>query len=100
MFEKWSETVVVDLEMAGGDCAECLVLMWLIVIRGRSLSETLTDRVLNYGFILIKGWNQTWHILTSLIIDNNLEPVYPATPNTLEIKLKTFNDPACLTGPY
>ena len=43
MFEKWSETVVVDLEMAGGDSAECLVLMWLIVIRGRSLSETLTD---------------------------------------------------------
>ena len=99
MFEKWSETVVVDLEMAEGDCAECLVLMWLIVISVRSLSETLTDTgavavELNYGFILIKGWNQTWHILTSLIIDNNLEPAYPATPNTLEIKLKTFNDPA------
>ena len=27
VFNKWTETVVVDLEMAGGDCAECLVLM-------------------------------------------------------------------------
>ena len=51
---------------------------------------------LNYGFILIKGWNQTWHILTSLIIDNNLDPASLATPNTMEIKLKTFNDPTCL----
>ena len=76
VFNKWTETVVVDLEMAGVDCAECLVLMWPIVISARSLSETLTDRVLNYGFILIKGWNQTWHILTSLIIDNNLDPTY------------------------
>ena len=43
VFNKWTETVVVDLEMAGVDCAECLVLMWLIVISGRSLSETFTD---------------------------------------------------------
>ena len=47
VFNKWTETVLVDLEMAGGDCAECLVLMWLIVIRGRSLSETLTDTLLS-----------------------------------------------------
>ena len=43
VFNKWTETVLVDLEMAGDDCAECLVLMWPIVISGRSLSETLTD---------------------------------------------------------
>ena len=43
VFTKWTETVVADLEMAGVDCAECLVLMWPIVISGRSLSETLTD---------------------------------------------------------
>ena len=43
VFNKWTETVVVDLEMVGVDCAECLVLMWLIVISGRSLSETFTD---------------------------------------------------------
>ena len=43
VFNKWTETVVVDLEMAGVDCAECLVLMWPIVISARSLSETLTD---------------------------------------------------------
>ena len=43
VFNKWTETVVVDLEMVGVDCAECLVLMWPIVISGRSLSETLTD---------------------------------------------------------
>ena len=32
VFNKWTETVVVDLEIVGVDCAECLVLMWPIVI--------------------------------------------------------------------